>query len=227
MKQNELYASGGDRASGGLSRRDQWHAVTAGYLGWTLDAFDFFVLVFLVDVLAVQFVVPKSAIIWTLTATLAMRPVGAVIFGMLADRYGRRGPLMANVVFFSIIELLCGFAPNYTVFLILRTIYGIGMGGEWGVGASLAMENAPAKWRGVLSGRVQSGYCVGYLLAAVAARCILPAWGWRAMFWAGGAPALLAFYIGFRVRESVALQPRRAATTGMVVRAAGQKIKVF
>jgi len=133
MKQNELDASGVGTSSGGLSRRDQWHAVTAGYLGWTLDAFDFFVLVFLVDVLAVQFGVPKSAIIWTLTATLAMRPVGAVIFGMLADRYGRRGPLMANVVFFSIIELLCGFAPNYTIFLVLRMLYGIGMGGEWGV----------------------------------------------------------------------------------------------
>src|SRR3989454_12373587 len=170
MKHNELDASDGDRAPGGLSRRDQWHAVTAGYLGWTLDAFDFFVLVFLVDVLAVQFGVPKSAIIWTLTATLAMRPVGAVIFGVLADRYGRRGPLMANVVFFSVIELLCGFAPNYTVFLVLRMLYGIGMGGEWGVGASLAMESAPKRLRGVLSGILQSGYSMGYLLAAVAGR---------------------------------------------------------
>src|SRR5207245_4894897 len=119
MKHNELDASDGDRAPGGLSRRDQWHAVTAGYLGWTLDAFDFFVLVFLVDVLAVQFGVPKSAIIWTLTATLAMRPVGAVIFGLLADRYCRRGPLMADVVFFFVIELLCDFSPNYSTFLFL------------------------------------------------------------------------------------------------------------
>ncbi len=111
---------------------------------------------------------------------------------------------MANVVFFSIIELLCGFAPSYTVFLILRTIYGIGMGGEWGVGASLAMESAPPKWRGILSGIVQSGYSIGYLLAAVAARFVLPAWGWRPMFWIGGIPALLAFYIRFRVRESEA-----------------------
>jgi len=103
-------------------------------MGWTLDAFDFFVLVFLVDTLARQFQVTKGAIIWTLTATLAMRPVGALLFGVLADRYGRRKPLMANVVFFSVMELLCGFAPNYTVFLILRAIFGIGMGGEWGVG---------------------------------------------------------------------------------------------
>src|SRR5438874_710923 len=179
------------------------------------------------DTLAAHFHVDKSKIVETLFFTLVMRPVGALIFGLLADRYGRRKPLMANVVFFSVIELLCGFAPNYTVFLILRTIYGIGMGGEWGVGASLAMENAPAKWRGVLSGIVQSGYCVGYLLAAVAARFILPAWGWRAMFWAGGAPALLAFYIRFRVRESVAWQQHRAATTGEIVRAASEHWKIF
>src|SRR6476646_9952608 len=177
-----------------------WHAVTAGFLGWTLDAFDFFVVVFLVDTLAAQFGVKKSDIVMTMTATLAMRPVGAVVFGLLADRYGRRLPLMANVIFFSVVELLCGFAPNYTVFLILRAVYGIGMGGEWGVGASLAMESAPPKWRGILSSVVQSGYSIGYLLAAVAARFVLPAWGWRAMFWVGGAPALLAFYIRFGVR---------------------------
>src|SRR6202049_2352864 len=152
---------------------EQRHAVIASFLGWTLDAFDFFVLVFLVDVLAVQFHVAKSAIIWTLTATLATRPVGAVIFGMLSDRYGRRGPLMANVVFFSVIELLCGFAPSYTFFLVMRGLYGIGMGGEWGVGASLAMETVPRRLRGIISGILQSGYSVGYLVAAVAARFVL------------------------------------------------------
>ncbi len=217
-------------ASAPLSRSDQWHAVTASFLGWTLDAFDFFVLVFLVDTLAVQFHVTKAAIVWTLTATLAMRPVGAVVFGLLADRYGRRKPLMANVVFFSILELLCGFAPNYTVFLVLRTLYGIGMGGEWGVGASLAMESAPGKWRGILSGIVQSGYSVGYLLAAVAARLILPLspqWGWRAMFWAGGIPALLAFYIRFKVRESEAWKQSRAPTLGAILKTASQHWKIF
>jgi SHS family lactate transporter-like MFS transporter len=209
------------------SRSDQVHAVTASFLGWTLDAFDFFVLVFLVDTLAVQFHVTKNAIVWTLTATLAMRPVGAVVFGLLADRYGRRKPLMANVVFFSVIELLCGFAPNYTVFLILRTIYGIGMGGEWGVGASLAMESAPGKWRGILSGIVQSGYSIGYLLAAVAARFVLPTLGWRAMFWAGGLPALLAFYIRFRVREPEAWHQHHAPTMGAIVRTAAAHWKIF
>ncbi len=210
-----------------LSRSDQWHAVAASFLGWTLDAFDFFVLVFLVDTLALQFHVTKAAIIWTLTATLVMRPVGALLFGLLADRYGRRKPLMANVVFFSLIELLCGFAPSYSIFLALRTIYGIGMGGEWGVGASLAMESAPGRWRGILSGVVQCGYSIGYLLAALAARFVLPAWGWRAMFWVGGAPALLAFYIRFRVRESEAWQQHHAQTVGSILRTASGHWKIF
>jgi SHS family lactate transporter-like MFS transporter len=210
-----------------MTRSDQWHAVAASFLGWTLDAFDFFVLVFLVDTLAQQFHVTKSAIVWTFTATLAMRPVGAVVFGLLADRYGRRKPLMANVVFFSLIELLCGFAPSYTVFLILRTIYGIGMGGEWGVGASLAMESAPPKWRGFLSGIVQSGYSIGYLLAALAARFVLPAWGWRPMFWIGGIPALLAFYIRFRVRESEAWKQQSAPTVRAIIRTAGGHWRIF
>jgi SHS family lactate transporter-like MFS transporter len=209
------------------ARADQWHAVTASYLGWTLDAFDFFVLVFLVDTLAVQFHVEKSKIVGTIFATLVMRPVGALVFGLLADRYGRRKPLMANVVFFSLIELLCGFAPNYTVFLILRTVYGIGMGGEWGVGASLALESTPRKWRGILSGILQSGYSMGYLLAALAAHFVQPLWGWRAMFWIGGAPALLAFYIRFRVRESEAWKQHRAPTVGAIVRTASGHWKIF
>lgn len=187
--------------------------MTAGFLGWTLDAFDFFVVIFLFDVLAEHFHVRKADIVLSVTATLAMRPIGALLFGMLADRYGRRRPLMANVIFFSAIELLCGFAPNFTVFFILRMLFGIGMGGEWGVGASLAMEHAPVRWRGVLSGILQSGYSIGYLLAAVAARVILPNLGWRWMFWAGGVPALLALYIRTKVPESEAWQQHRVART--------------
>jgi SHS family lactate transporter-like MFS transporter len=189
----------------------RWHAVTAGVLGWTLDAFDFFVVVFLFDVLAQYFHVTKADIVLSVTGTLAMRPLGALIFGMLADRYGRRRPLMANVVFFSTVELLCGFAPNFTVFFILRLLFGIGMGGEWGVGASLAMEHAPIRRRGVLSGILQGGYPLGYLLAALAARVILPGMGWRAMFWAGGIPALLALYIRTKVPESQAWQQHKVA----------------
>ncbi len=212
------------------TRSHEWHAVAASFLGWTLDAFDYFVVIFLFDVLAARFHVSKEDIIFTTTATLAMRPVGAVLFGLLADRYGRRRPLMANVIFFSLIELLCGFAPSYRVFLLLRTLYGIGMGGEWGVGASLAMEAAPGKWRGVLSGILQSGYSIGYLLAALAARLILPLspeWGWRAMFWIGGAPALLALYIRSKVKESKAWEQHRAPTVRAIVETASGHWKVF
>src|SRR5216117_2386691 len=194
------------------------HAVLAGFLGWTLDAFDFFIVVFLFDTLAHQFGVTKKEIVWTTTVTLAMRPLGALLFGPLADRYGRRIPLMANVIYFSVIELLCGFSPNFTVFIILRALFGIGMGGEWGVGASLAMEAAPVRWRGILSGILQSGYSIGYLLAAIAARFLLPAWGWRPMFWIGALPALLALYIRTKVPESEAWKQHRAASTGQVLR---------
>jgi SHS family lactate transporter-like MFS transporter len=125
---------------------------------------------------------------------------------------------MANVIYFSLIELLCGFSPNYTFFLVMRALFGIGMGGEWGVGASLAMEAAPVRWRGILSGILQSGYSIGYLLAALAARFILPAWGWRPMFWIGALPALLALYIRTKVPESEAWKQHRAASTGQVLR---------
>jgi len=203
------------------------HAVLAGFLGWTLDAFDFFVIVFLYDTLAHEFGVSKSAIVFTTTATLALRPIGALIFGLLADRYGRRVPLMANVVYFSVIELLCGFAPNYTVFLVLRSLFGIGMGGEWGVGASLAMEAAPVRLRGIFSGVLQCGYSIGYLLAAFAARFLLPHWGWRWMFWIGVAPALLALYIRAKVPESEAWRQSRAASTGQILRVVAKEWKRF
>ena len=208
-------------------QRGTGHAVTAGFLGWTLDAFDFFVVIFLYDILAAQFHVDKSAMLWTTTATLAFRPVGAVIFGMLADRFGRRMPLIANVIYFSVVEVACGFAPNYKTFLILRCLYGIGMGGEWGVGASLAMEHAPRKWRGLLSGILQSGYSIGYLLAAVAARVVLPALGWRWMFWLGGAPALLALYVRTHVPESEAWRQHRVPTVAAIVETTAKHWKLF
>ena len=209
------------------------HAVLAGFLGWTLDAFDFFVIVFLYDILARQFGVSKKDIIFTTTATLAMRPVGALLFGVLADRYGRRIPLMANVIYFSLIELLCGFSPNYSFFLVMRALFGIGMGGEWGVGASLAMEAAPPRWRGILSGILQSGYSIGYLLAALAARFLLPApflqphWGWRAMFWVGALPALLALYIRMKVPESEAWKQHRVGSTRDVLKVVAREWKRF
>jgi len=210
-----------------VPQKGMHHALVAGYLGWTLDAFDFFVIVFLYDTLAREFGVTKKAIVFTTAATLALRPVGALLFGLLADRYGRRAPLMANVIYFSLIELSCGFAPNYTTFLILRALFGIGMGGEWGVGASLAMEAAPPKWRGILSGILQSGYSSGYLLAAIAARFVLPSLGWRWMFWLGVLPALLALYIRTKVPESEAWKQHRVASTGQVIRVAFQHWRRF
>src|SRR6202158_5786247 len=203
------------------------HAVLAGFLGWTLDAFDFFVVVFLYDTLAHQFGVSKKSIVLTVTATLAMRPLGALLLGLLSGRSGRRIPLILNVLYFSIVEVLCGFSPNFPFFLVMRALFGIGMGGEWGVGASLVMEAAPVRLRGILSGILQAGYSIGYLLAAVAARFLLPAWGWRAMFWAGAVPALLALYIRTKVPESEAWEQTRAASTGPVLRGVAKEWKRF
>ena len=175
---------------------DHVYAVIASFLGWTLDAFDFFLVVFVADRHrgGVRHR-PIPTIALAITVTLAFRPVGAFIFGLMADRYGRRLPLMIDLVFFSIVEVLSGFAPNYTTFLILRALFGIGMGGEWGVGASLAMEKVPPRWRGVLSGLLQEGYATGYLLAALCFFFVFPRWGWRPMFFIGGLPALLALFV--------------------------------
>ncbi len=214
-------------ASETLCRREQWHAIAASFMGWTLDAFDYSTVVFLVDRLATQFGVTKGAIILSLAATLAMRPVGALVFGLFADRYGRRVALMSNILCYSVLELLCGFSRSYTEFILLRTFYGIGMGGEWGVGASLAMETAPKRWRGLFSGALQSGWAVGYLLAAVAARFILPAWGWRAMFWAGGVPALLVLYVRARVPEPEAWKANRVQNTGAILKTITRDSKSF
>src|SRR5436190_8335097 len=136
-------------------RASQRNALIAGFLGWTLDAFDFFVLTFVLSAVAKDFHVSRPQIALTLTLTLATRPVGAVIFGLMADRYGRRLPLMLDVIFYSIISVLCGLAPDFSTFFVLRLLFGIGMGGEWGVGASLALETVSSKWRGLISGILQ------------------------------------------------------------------------
>lgn len=185
-------------------------AVLAGFLGWTLDAFDFFLVVMTLTTIGTEFHKSDREMALSLTLTLAFRPVGALIFGLLADRYGRRLPLMLDLVFYSIIEVLTGFAHSYTTFLVLRALFGIGMGGEWGVGASLTMEKVPAKWRGVLSGVLQEGYAVGYLLAALAYKFIFPHWGWRPLFIIGGLPALMAIFVRLAVRESEVWQKNKA-----------------
>jgi len=184
------------------TRSDTRATVVAGFLGWTLDAFDFFLVVMCLTAIAAEFHQPDKAIAVTLTVTLAFRPVGAFIFGLLADRYGRRLPLMLDLIFYSVVEVLSGLAPSYTTFLILRALFGIGMGGEWGVGASLVMEKVPPHKRGMYSGLLQQGYAAGYLLAALCYFFVFPRWGWRPLFFIGGLPALLALFIRLRVSES-------------------------
>jgi SHS family lactate transporter-like MFS transporter len=183
-------------------RKEQRNALIASFLGWTLDAFDFFIVVMVLTEIAKDFNHSTADMAFTLSVTLAFRPVGAFVFGLLADRYGRRTPLMIDVVFYSVVEIASGLAPNYTTFLILRALFGIGMGGEWGVGASLAMEAVPSRWRGILSGVLQEGYAIGYLMASLAYLFVFPLLGWRAMFFIGGAPAILAWFIRRKVKES-------------------------
>jgi SHS family lactate transporter-like MFS transporter len=185
------------------------YAVAAGFLGWTFDAFDFFVLVLVLPAVAKDFGRLDRAIALTLTATLATRPIGAFLFGLLADRFGRRPVLMANIAFYSLMEVLSGLAPGYASFLALRLLYGVGMGGNWGVGASLVLESVPPRRRGMASGFLQQGYAVGYLLAAAALYTVFPRWGWRAMFFIGVIPALITLLICSKVQESEAWRQAR------------------
>ena len=197
-------------------RANQRNAVLAGFLGWTLDAFDFFILTLVIDDIAKSFGRTRPDVALALTVTLAMRPVGAIVFGIMADRLGRRLPLMLNVIFYAVISVLSGLAPSYQVFLLLRMLFGIGMGGEWGVGASLALESASPRFRGLLSGLLQEGYALGNLLSAIAFRLVYPYFnslypgnGWRLMFFLGGLPALLSLFIRARVKEPDAWHEHR------------------
>lgn len=192
-------------------RANSRNALIASVLGWTLDSFDYFILTFVLAQIGREFHRSIIEMTVTVTATLFARPAGALIFGLMADRWGRRLPLMIDLLFFSIFEFSCGLAPGYRSFLILRILYGVGMGGEWGVGASLAMESVPAKWRGMLSGLLQEGYSAGYLLAAIAFWTVFPHWGWRPMFFLGGLPALLVLFIRVKVKDSDAWKAEAAA----------------
>ena len=196
-----------------LLNRDQRNTFVACFLGWALDAFDFFLLTFVIAAMARDFGTSIAKLSYAITLTLAMRPVGAFIFGLLGDRFGRRIPLMIDIIFYSAMELLTAFSPNYTWLLIFRALYGIGMGGEWGLGASLAMEALPTAARGLFSGILQQGYAFGYLLAAVVYGAVFPFFGWRGLFVAGVLPAFLVIFIRARVPESVVWlrQRRRAA----------------
>jgi len=175
----------------------------ACFLGWSLDAFDFFILVFCISALATHFHVKVSEVSQGIFWTLAMRPLGAFLFGMLADRFGRRPTLMVDIVAYSVFELASAFAPTFHVFLITRALFGIAMGGEWGVGAALAFETLPKEGRGFFSGVLQEGYVVGYLMAALL-YLLFPIIGWRGMFLVGALPAFLVIYIRTKVDESPA-----------------------
>ncbi len=182
----------------------QRNTFIACFLGWSLDAFDFFILIFCVSALATQFQTKVSAITEAIFLTLAMRPLGAFLFGIMADRFGRRPTLMVDIIAYSVFELASAFAPSLKVFLITRALFGIAMGGEWGVGAALTFETLPAEGRGFFSGLLQEGYVVGYLIAALAYRTVFPLVGWRGMFVVGALPAFLVIYIRTKVDESPA-----------------------
>jgi SHS family lactate transporter-like MFS transporter len=190
----------------------QRHTFLAAFMGWTLDSLDFFILTFCVSAIASEFHTLPSAVMGGVVWTQVFRPVGALLFGRLADRYGRRPVLMINIVCFSVIELACAFAPSLTALLVLRALFGIAMGGEWGVGAALAFESLPREGRGTFSGILQEGYAMGSILAAAAFAIFfkgfvlfglhVPGIGWRGLFILGAAPALLVFYVQARVPES-------------------------
>jgi MFS transporter, SHS family, lactate transporter len=184
--------------------RDQRNSFIAALLGWTMDAFDYFLVVLVYADIAKTFHHTRTEVAFLTTATLLMRPVGALLFGLWADRVGRRLPLMVDVVFYSIVGFLCAFAPNFTVLVILRLLYGIGMGGEWGLGAALAMEKVPAERRGFFSGLLQEGYSFGYLLATLVSLLLIDQLGlsWRWLFGLSILPALVSLIIRYRVGES-------------------------
>jgi MFS transporter, SHS family, lactate transporter len=190
----------------------QRNAFIACFLGWSLDAFDFFILVFCVSALAAQFHMKTSEVLEANFLTLAMRPVGAFLFGRMADKFGRRPTLMVDIIAYSVFELGSAFAPSFKIFLIMRALFGIAMGGEWGVGAALAFETLPAEGRGFFSGLLQEGYVTGYLLASFVYSTVFSYVGWRGMFVIGALPAFLVIYIRTKVEESPAWLEGREKT---------------
>ena len=209
-----------------LDRR-QRSAVTASFLGWTLDAFDFFLMVFMLSTIAKEFGTDVTSVTIAITLTLAMRPLGALVFGLLADKYGRRPILMIDVALFSVLELASAFAPSLVVLLVLRAAFGFAMGGEWGIGASLALESIPPKARGIVSGVLQEGYAFGYLLASVVYGLLFNTIGWRGMFAVGVVPALLVLYIRRNVEESPAWEKARTRPRAGLLRSITANWKLF
>ncbi|HVA58529.1 MAG: MFS transporter [Gemmatimonadaceae bacterium] len=209
-----------------LDRR-QRSAFLASFLGWTLDAFDFFLMMFMLRAIAQEFGTDVKTVAVAVTLTLAMRPLGALAFGLLADRYGRRPILMIDILLFSVLELASAFAPSLVVLMVLRAAFGFAMGGEWGIGASLVMESIPAKARGLVSGILQEGYAFGYLLAAVVYGLLFDRIGWRGMFAVGVMPALLVMYIRRNVEESPVWTKLRERPKRSLMESVAQNWKLF
>ena len=221
----EVKAADGENSEAGAPG---WRfAVAAGILGWTLDAFDFFVVVFLITELMGKFHVGKGAIVWSMTLTLAMRPIGALLFGALADKFGRKKPLIACVLYFSTVTVLSGLAPTYWVFLAMRLLYGLGMGGYWGIGASYAMESAPRNRRGVLSGLMQGGYPFGYLMAAIGMQTLTPAFGWQMMFFVGAGVTVVIVVLAVIAPESAAWRMHRMPSLAKIFGTMFQHMGIF
>jgi len=189
--------------------KSQRSAIWASYLGWTLDAFDFFLMTFMLTAIARDFGTDVKAVSVAIMLTLAARPFGAFVFGLFADRFGRRPVLMIDITLYSLFEFASAFAPSLAVLLVLRALFGFAMGGEWGIGASLAMESIPAKLRGPVSGLLQSGYPSGFFIASLVYSLLFDAIGWRGMFMVGVAPAILVVLIRMHVEESPAFEANR------------------
>jgi SHS family lactate transporter-like MFS transporter len=181
--------------------KDQWYAFVAAWLGWTLDAFDFTVFLVLVTSIAKEFDAPLTAVTLVFTLTLWMRLLGAVASGWMADRMGRKAPLMISILWYSVCNFIAGFSPSFIFLLIIRTILGIGMGAEWPAGAALAMETWPIRSRGLMSSILQGSWALGYLLSALLYATIFQYIGWRGMLWIGVLPALAVIWIRFYVKE--------------------------
>jgi SHS family lactate transporter-like MFS transporter len=206
--------------------REQRNVTIAAYLGWTLDAFDFFLMVFVLKDIAADFNTEISSVSYAIFLTLMARPVGALIFGRLADRFGRRPTLMVNIACYSLLELLSGFSPNLTTLLVLRTLFGVAMGGEWGVGSALTMETIPPHARGFVSGLLQAGYPSGYLLASLVFGQLFQYIGWRGMFFVGVLPALLVLYVRAHVPESPAWKTMEQRPRPSLIATLKQNVKL-
>ncbi len=204
----------------------QRNVVVAAYLGWTLDAFDFFLMVFMFKDIAAELHSSMQVASTAVLLTLGMRPVGAYLFGRLADRFGRKPTLMWNIVAYSLLEMASGFAPTMGTLLLVRALFGIAMGGEWGVGSALTMETIPAAARGAVSGLLQVGYPSGYFLASLAVYLFYDRLGWRYMFVLGAVPAILVFFIRRGIDESPAWQERQGAARAGVVAVIGRNVKL-